>query len=70
MKVEGRQRERRFPRDTPLKTIRRWQDERGLHCASYRGAPSTRWQTDAERYLKQIEGQVIGIATRRQEIET
>ena len=69
VKVDGRQRERRFPRNTPVKTIRRWQDETR---AALRTLPRNAKHTlaaDAERYLKQVDGQVIGIAARRHDIE-
>ena len=70
VKVDGRQRERRFPRNTPVKTIRRWQDETP---AALRTLPRNAKHTlaaDAERYLKQVDGQVVGIAARRHHIET
>ena len=70
VKVDGRQRERRFPRNTPVKTIRRWQDETR---AALRTLPRNAKHTlafDAERYLKQIDGQMIAIGARRRAIES
>ena len=70
MKVDGRQRERRFARNTPIKTIRRWQDETR---AALRKLPQGARRTlaaDVRPYLKQIEGNVAGIKQRRQLIGT
>ena len=68
VKVNGRQREQRFTRNTPLKTIRRWQDETraALHTLP-RGARHT-LAADAERYLKQVESQLVSGKARRHNI--
>lgn len=70
VKVEGRQRERRFPRNTPVKTIRRWQDETRAALRTLPRAAKHTLAADAERYLRQIEGQVVGIVARRHDIRT
>ena len=68
VKVDGRQCEQRFPRNTPLKTIRRWQDETRAALRKLPPGAKHTLAADAERYLKQVEGQVIGIAARRHDI--
>lgn len=68
VKVDGRQCERRFPRNTPLKTIRCWQDETRAALRKLPPGAKHTLAADAERYLKQVEGQVIGIAARRHDI--
>ena len=68
VKVNGCQRERRFPRGTPIKTIRRWQDETraALHTLP-KGARHT-LAADAERYLKQVESQLVSGRDRRRNV--
>ena len=65
VKVNGVQREIRFPSGTPLKTIRARRDELR---ASLRTLPTGERHTlayDAKRYLKQINGELVSIADRR-----
>ena len=69
VKVNGVQREIRFPTGTPLKTIRAKRDELR---ASLRTVPAGERNTlahDAERYLKQVTGNLIGSAERRRDVE-
>ena len=69
VKVNGIQRELRFPPGTPLKTIRARRDELR---ASLRTLPRAARQTlafDAERYLDQVTGNLIGSAERRRDVE-
>ena len=68
VKVNGIQREIRFPTGTSLKTIRGRRDELR---ASLRTLPSGARHTlahDAERYLEQIEGELASMADRRHHI--
>ena len=70
VKVNGVQREIRFPPGTSLKTIRARQDELR---ASLRTLPRGERQTlasDAERYLDQVTGNLIGSAERRRDVES
>ncbi|MYD87981.1 MAG: phage integrase family protein [Acidobacteria bacterium] len=65
VKVNGVQREIRFPSGTPLKAIRARRDELR---ASLRTLPSGERHTlayDADRYLQQISGELVSIADRR-----
>ena len=65
VKVNGMQRERRFPRGTPLRTIQAWRDEmRGNLRTLPKGVKHT-LRHDAGRYLKQKEGQLASIRDRR-----
>ena len=69
VKVNGVQREIRFPAGTPLKTIRARRDE---VRASLRAVPAGERNTlahDAARYLKQIGGELVSIADRRHHID-
>ena len=69
VKVNGVQREVRFPPGTSLKTIRARRDELR---ASLRTLPRGARQTlasDADRYLDQVTGNLIGSAERRRDIE-
>ena len=64
VKVNGMQRERRFPRGTPLRTIQAWREVmRGSLRTLPKGAKHT-LRYDAERYLKQMEGQLASIRDR------
>ena len=68
VKVNGVQRELRFPPGTPLRTIRARRDELR---ASLRTLPRRARQTlasDAERYLDQVTGNLIGSAERRRDV--
>ena len=68
VKVNGVQRETRFPADTPLKTIRAWRDEMR---ASLRTLPAGARNTlahDANRYLEQVDRELTSIADRRYHI--
>ena len=68
VKVNGIQRELRFPPGTSLKTIRRRRDELRV---SLRALPSGARHTlahDAERYLQQVDGELASIADRRHHI--
>ncbi len=65
VKVNGVQREARFPVSTPLKTIRAWRDEMR---ASLRTLPAGARNTlahDANRYLDQVDRELTSIADRR-----
>ena len=69
VKVNGIQRELRFPPNTPLKTIRARRDELR---ASLRTLPAGERHTlahDAERYLDQVTANLIGSAERRRDVE-
>ena len=69
VKVNGMQRERRFPRGTPLRTIQGWRDEmRGNLRTLPKGAKHT-LRHDAGRYVKQKEGQLASIRDRRRALE-
>ena len=69
VKVNGMQRERRFPRGTPLRTIQAWRDRmRGNLRTLPKGAKHT-LRYDSERYLKQKEGQIVSIEHRRRNLE-
>ena len=68
VKVGGVQRELRFPPDTPLRTIRAHRDALRV---SLRTLPQGRRHTlahDAERYLQQVDRQLVSIADRRHHI--
>ena len=68
VKVHGVQREIRFPRGTPLKTIRARRDQLR---ASLRTLPHGARHTlahDAGRYLDQVESALIGRAERRRDV--
>ncbi|MCY3821692.1 MAG: tyrosine-type recombinase/integrase [Gammaproteobacteria bacterium] len=69
VKVNGVQRELRFPPGTPFKAIRARRDELR---ASLRTLPRGARQTlasDADRYLEQVTGNLIGSAERRRDVE-
>ncbi len=69
VKVNGIQREIRFPAGTPLKTIRAKRDELR---ASLRTVPSGERHTlahDAARYLHQVSRELVSIADRRHHID-
>ena len=69
VKVDGIQREIRFPPGTPLKTVRARRDELR---ASLRTLPAGERYTlanDAERYLDQVAANLIGSAERRRDVE-
>ncbi len=68
VKVNGVQREIRFPRGTPLKTIRARRDQLRV---SLRTLPTGERHTlahDANRYLEQVSGELASIADRRHHI--
>ena len=68
VKVNGVQREMRFPPGTPLKTMRARRDELR---PSLRAVPAGERSTlahDAARYLKQVGGELLSIADRRHHI--
>ena len=68
VKVNGIQRELRFPAGTPLKTIRARRDELR---ASLRTLPAGERHTlahDAERYLQQVGNELVSMADRRHHI--
>ena len=68
VKVTGMQRERRFPRGTPIRTIQAWRDEmRGNLRTLPKGAKHT-LSHDAKRYLDQVEGQLVSIRDRRRNL--
>ena len=67
--VNGVQRELRFPPGTPLKTIRARRDELRASLRTLpRGARDT-LASDADRYLQQVTGTLIGSAERRRDVE-
>ncbi len=69
VKVNGVQREMRFPAGTPLKTIRAKRDELR---ASLRTVPAGERHTlahDAARYLHQVSAELVSIADRRHHID-
>ena len=62
------QRERRFPRGTPIRTIQAWRDEtRGSLRTLPKGAKHT-LAHDAKRYLDQIGNQLASIMDRRRNL--
>ena len=68
VKVNGIQREVRFPAGTPLKTIRARRDDLR---ASLRTLPAGERHTlahDAERYLQQVSSELVGFSDRRHQI--
>ncbi len=68
VKVNGIQRELRFPPGTPLKTVRARRDE--LRASLRTLAPGERHTLthDAERYLQQVSGELVSMADRRHHI--
>ena len=69
VKVNGIQREIRFPPATPLKTIRARRDELRASLRTMPRAPRETLASDAERYLEQVTGNLIGSAERRRDVE-
>ena len=68
VKVNGIQRECRFPRGTPIRTIQAWRDEmRGNLRTLPKGAKNT-LAHDGRRYLDQVEGQLTSIKDRRRNL--
>ena len=68
VKVNGIQRELRFPPGTPLKTVRARRDE--LRASLRTLAPGERHTLahDADRYLQQVSGELVSMADRRHHI--
>ena len=68
VKVNGIQRELRFPPGTPLKAVRARRDE--LRASLRTLAPGERHTLahDAERYLQQVSGELVSMADRRHHI--
>ena len=68
VKVNGLQRELRFPPGTPLKTVRARRDE--LRASLRSLAPGERHTLahDAERYLQHVSGELVSMADRRHHI--
>ncbi len=69
VKVNGIQREARFPPGTPLKTIRARRDELRASLRTLPRAPRETLASDADRYLEQVTGNLIGGAERRRDVE-
>ena len=70
VKVNGIQRERRFPRGTPIRTIQGWRDEmRGNLRTLPKGAKHT-LAHDAKKYLDQVGGRIVSIKDRRRNLGT
>jgi len=68
VKVNGMQRERRFPRETSIRAIQAWRDEtRSSLRRLPKGAKHT-LRHDAERYLDQKASQLISIRDRRRNL--
>ena len=70
VKGNGIQREKRFPRETGMRTIRAWRTQTR---ASLQNMPKGAKHTlahDAKRYLDQIEGQLVSIRDRRRNLGT
>ena len=70
VKVNGIQREQRFPRETGIRTIQAWRTQTR---ASLQNLPKGAKHTlahDAKRYLDQIEGQLVSIRDRRRNLGT
>ena len=70
VKVNGIQRERRFPRETGMRTIQAWRTQTR---ASLQNLPKGAKHTlahDAKRYLDQKEGQLVSIGDRRRNLRT
>lgn len=69
VKVNGVQREVRFPPGTSLKTIRARRDELRASLRTSPRGPRQTLTSDAERYLDQVTGNLIGSAERRRDVE-
>ena len=70
VKVNGVQRELRFPPGTSLKTIRARRDELRASLRTLPRAARETLAADAERYLDQVTGNLIGSAERRRDVES
>ena len=68
VKVNGVQREVRFPPSTPLKTIRARRDELRASLRTLRASERHTLAHDAERYLQQVSAELVSIADRRHHI--
>ena len=68
VKVNGIQREIRFPTGTSLKTIRRRRDELRVSLRALTPGARHTLAHDAERYLEQVDGELASIADRRHHI--
>ena len=68
VKVNGIQRELRFPAGTPLKTIRARRDELRASLRTVRPGQRHTLAHDADRYLQQISAELVSIADRRHHI--
>ena len=68
VKVNGVQREIRFPPGTPLKTIRARRDELRASLRTLRAGERHTLAHDAERYLQQVSAELVSIADRRHHI--
>ena len=69
VKVNGVQREVRFPPGTSLKTIRARRDELRASLRTLPPAARETLASDAERYLEQVTGNLIGSKERRRDVE-
>lgn len=69
VKVNGIQREIRFDPGTSLKTIRAKRDEMRASLRTLPRAARETLASDAERYLEQVTGNLIGSAERRRDVE-
>ena len=70
VKVNGIQRECRFPRDTPLKVIQAWQDETRAGLRTLPAGSRHTLNHDAGRYLEQVAPTLASFADRRRELLT
>ena len=68
VKVNGLQREIRFPPGTPLKTIRARRDELRVSLRTLPAGERHTLAHDAERYLQQVSGELVGFSDRRHQI--
>ena len=64
VKVNGMQRERRYPRGTPLRTIQAWRDEMRGNLRTLPKAAKHTLRYDAARYLELKKGELASIGER------
>ena len=68
VKVNGIQREKRYPRDTGLRTIQAWRAETRGSLVTLPKAAKHTLEHDAGRYLHQVESELASIAQRRHNV--
>jgi integrase len=68
VKVNGIQREKRYPRDTGLRTIQAWRAETRGSLVTLPKAAKHTLEHDAPRYLHQIKSELVSIPQRRHNV--